>query len=226
VGIATFNGDGIAKDPVRAYALMTRAAAKGMPEAQRSLTQMDQYIPAGDRQKGLAMATQLEQQEQAALAGGDVDMVMSGGKPSVPLPSSAGAKAGPAPVRTTEVPPSGVGAPYAAAPQAPVAPKSSATKPSKLSPPDKPTANAPVRTATPSGSWRVQLGAFSEEGRAQALWDALKKHSGLLSGYQPFMVKAGNVTRLQAGPLASAAAAEKLCNSLKAAGTTCLVKKN
>jgi cell division septation protein DedD len=77
----------------------------------------------------------------------------------------------------------------------------------------------------PSGGWRVQLGAFGEEGRARALWSQLKGKVGGLSAYQPYLVKAGTVTRLQAGPVASAADAARLCGAIKAAGSDCMPKK-
>jgi len=60
LGTALFNGDMAAKDWPRAYALMTQAAAAGLPPAANSLAQMDKYIPAADRQKGIALARQME----------------------------------------------------------------------------------------------------------------------------------------------------------------------
>jgi TPR repeat protein len=69
--------------------------------------------------------------------------------------------------------------------------------------------------AVPSGRWRVQLGAFSSEANARRAWSQV---AGRLSGLQPFYVRAGAMTRLQAGPLASRAAAERACAS---AGQAC-----
>ena len=60
MGIELTNGDLIAKDWPRAYALMTRAAAQGLPAAARSLGQMEQFVPADQRQKGIALARQME----------------------------------------------------------------------------------------------------------------------------------------------------------------------
>ena len=71
--------------------------------------------------------------------------------------------------------------------------------------------------------WRVQLGAFGDPSKARALYENLESRVAALSAMQPFLVKAGAVTRLQAGPLASKAAAEKLCTAVKAAGQGCLV---
>ncbi|MEQ1548002.1 MAG: tetratricopeptide repeat protein, partial [Chakrabartia sp.] len=60
LGTALYNGDHMKQDWVRAYALMTRASAAGLPRASASLAQLDQYIPLEQRQKGLAMARSLE----------------------------------------------------------------------------------------------------------------------------------------------------------------------
>lgn len=80
------------------------------------------------------------------------------------------------------------------------------------------TAPAPAK-ATPApatGSWRIQLGAFSQRGSAEALYKKLAGNSAL-SGRQAYYVPAGAVTRLQAGPFASRAAAQAACNALKQA---------
>lgn len=56
---ALFNGDVVPKDWPRAYALMTRASAAGVPAAVSSLAQMDSYIPLDQRQRGQTLARQL-----------------------------------------------------------------------------------------------------------------------------------------------------------------------
>ncbi len=58
-GTALFNGDLAPKDWVRAYAMTTRAAAAGVPQARDNLAQMDRFIPEPQRQAGLRLATQL-----------------------------------------------------------------------------------------------------------------------------------------------------------------------
>jgi cell division septation protein DedD len=76
----------------------------------------------------------------------------------------------------------------------------------------------PKHAAAPaSGNWRIQLGAFSQRGNAEALY---KKVSGKasLAGRQPYYVAAGAVTRLQVGPFESKAAAESAC---RAVGVPC-----
>lgn len=60
LGTAYFNGDLVSRDWVRAYALMTRAAASGLPQAATSLSQMDQYVPLAQRQQGIAMAKEMD----------------------------------------------------------------------------------------------------------------------------------------------------------------------
>jgi TPR repeat protein len=55
-GTALFNGDGVARDPILAYAFVSRAAAKGLGAAQSTLADLDQTIPSAQREKGLAMA--------------------------------------------------------------------------------------------------------------------------------------------------------------------------
>jgi len=83
----------------------------------------------------------------------------------------------------------------------------------------QPQAQSAPRPATPApaagGRWRIQLGAYSSEANARRAWSAV---SGRLSGLQPHYVRAGNIVRLQAGPLANRAAAERAC---AAAGQAC-----
>ena len=69
--------------------------------------------------------------------------------------------------------------------------------------------------------WKVQLGAFSNAANARKAWDGLRAKAGGLAGLQPVFVAAGAITRLQAGPLPSRAAADKACGAAKAAGSAC-----
>ena len=97
-------------------------------------------------------------------------------------------------------------------------PKPSAKAPAKTTAsaaaPAKP-APAPARTAAKpaSGNWRIQLGAFSQRGNAEALYKKVAGKS-VLTGRGPFYVSAGAVTRLQIGPFESKAAAQAACNAL------------
>jgi cell division septation protein DedD len=60
LGTVLFNGSPLPRDWPRAYALMTRAAGQGMPQAATSLNQMEKHIPALDRQRGIALAQQMQ----------------------------------------------------------------------------------------------------------------------------------------------------------------------
>jgi TPR repeat protein len=55
-GTALFNGDDVPRDPVTAYAYVSRSAAQGLQPAKETLQQMDEAMPLAARQKGLAMA--------------------------------------------------------------------------------------------------------------------------------------------------------------------------
>ncbi|MEK6637433.1 MAG: SPOR domain-containing protein [Pseudomonadota bacterium] len=199
---ALFNGDLAKKDWVRAYALMTRASASGLSQASGSLSQMDQFIPLEQRQKGLAMARNLEAAEQRPQFA-EAPAVKR--PPRVPEP----------PIRVEDIPAS---SPEPKMPDKPVK-VAMVEKPSMMKP--KSTAPAPAPIAGPA--WRVQLGAFGDQGNARALWSKLLGRFAALGGLQPYFVKAGNVTRLQAGPIAGKVGAERVCASLKASGQGCLV---
>ena len=165
-GTALFNGDGVARDPVKAYAYVSRAAAQGLAPAKETLAQMDEMIPLADRQKGVAMATAAAKTPSVA-------------KPPPTPPKVAAPKA-----------------------QAPVAPPK------------------PPATATTTGSWRIQLGAFGQRSAAEALFRKLSSGAPL-TGKQSYLVPAGAVIRLQAGPFESRAAANAACAKLGARGQPC-----
>jgi len=65
LGLAHFNGDGVEKDWVRAYALVSLAQQAGLQQAIPALAQMDQHIPIEQRQQSVALATQLAAEAQA-----------------------------------------------------------------------------------------------------------------------------------------------------------------
>ena len=170
-GTALFNGDAIVRDPMLAYAYVSRAAAQGLPPAKTTLAEMDKLIPLDERKKGLAKA---------------LDMAKAA--KTEPAPAAIPAKARPKAVAKTPAP-------------APV----------------KIAADAPVPA---SGRWRIQLGAFSKRASAEALFKKLST-SGPLAGRQPYLIAAGAVTRLQAGPFESRAAAAQACAALSAKGQAC-----
>lgn len=125
LGIAHFNGDYAGKDWVRAYALMNRAAASGLPQARQSLSMMDTMVPLEQRQLGVSLAGELERQAQAArsrqLAAADLGTTVpvparapaSAARPApasapAPAPGPIRATPAPGPIATTTVPPSTV----------------------------------------------------------------------------------------------------------------------
>jgi cell division septation protein DedD len=77
----------------------------------------------------------------------------------------------------------------------------------------KPQPKPPVPViATPAtGSWRIQLGAFSQRGSAEALF---RKLSYKFAGRQAYYIPAGAVTRLLVGPFESREAAEAACRAV------------
>ena len=161
VGTAMYNGDGVAEDPVTAYAYVSRAAAQGLAPAKATLADMDQIMPLEQRQKGLALAK--------AMVGGK-----KASKPTLATEKQAAAKA----------------------------PAAQALTPAKP---------APAPPVAARGNWRIQLGAFGQKSSAEALFAKL---SAKLAGRQGYYVAAGKVTRLQAGPFESRAAASAACARL------------
>jgi len=211
LGTGHFNGDFVEKDWVKAYALMTRASAQQLPQATTNLAQMDRYIPVEDRRRAVELAGQMEQDEKrvrTAQIGGLRTTQSTGEVQTAQLPPSRPATPAPTPTPAPITP----GVTYAPTPTptpAPAAPVATA---------------APVRAAA-SGDWRVQLGAFSDEDKAKTLWTSLERRVSALAGMQPYLVKAGGITRLQAGPFATQAQAESMCSSVKASGNDCITKR-
>ena len=223
LGTMLFNGDGVPRDWVRAYALITRAAAAGIPKAAETQAQMDQYIDTDIRQKGIALARQYE-----ALTPG-----------STPPLELAGSDRG---IRAAELPPSRVGddpallaRPKPATTRPPRSAAADGTLPPPIAaptPPARPTAAPPPRVIaapaaakpTPGKGWRVQLGAFREDGNARGLWATLRARVGALANVSPVFARSGDLTRLQAGPFASSADAARACAAVKAGvpGTACV----
>jgi cytoskeletal protein RodZ len=119
--------------------------------------------------------------------------------------------------------------PVAAAPSsppaaAPASPSQTASMPAA--------AKAPVSVAKAAGGagWRVQLAAVKSEQAAAAEWSRIEKANPELAQLTmiPTRVDLGEkgvFYRVQAGPLADAAAAERLCTGLKERKQGCLVVK-
>lgn len=120
---------------------------------------------------------------------------------SAPRPVSAAPAPAPRPVQTASAKPPAKSETKSRPVKAPPA-KIADTVPAKA-------LSAPVT----SGKWRIQLGAFSQRGNAEALYRKLSAN-GVLAGRRPFYVAAGTVTRLQIGPFESKNAAETACKAL------------
>jgi cell division septation protein DedD len=193
LGTMYFNGDGVERDWVRAYALTVRAAAQGMQQASSAQAQMDRHIALADRQKGLELARQYERdagRPQVAMAT----------PPPVSRPANPVARTDPParpqdrPLQTTEVRP----APTIVRP----APRQAAPAPQP----------APARpAAVRDGGWKLQLGAFGDPGNARRLGAQM---SGRFPGRQISYVKAGKLTRVLVGPFASNAEASGACRGV------------
>ncbi len=245
LGISHFNGDLLEKDWPRAYALVTLANGQGLPQAAQAIGQMDQYIPLEERQQGAALATQLQAQAEATraqqLASADLTRGKAQISPATPPPASPAATPvslgasqdhlAAATRATGTESPATAGADYArpqvaVAQPAPAKPAQVATASPK--PPAAPVRKAaePARAASPAanGPWRVQLGAFSVAGNADALWRKLGG-KGVLAGKTKILVPSGKLTRLLAGGFASEAAAASACATLRQSGQSCLVTR-
>lgn len=136
-------------------------------------------------------------------------------------------------------------APSAAAPVAPLPPPDAAKEavpeppaapPAAAAPePPKPAAapSPPPQTAArpPAAGWRVQLAAVRSEEAARKAWaDLSKRHADLFGKLDSNVVRAdlgqkGVYWRLQAGPVADAAAARALCDRAKQRKVGCIVVK-
>ncbi|MDB5698443.1 MAG: hypothetical protein JWN69_1247, partial [Alphaproteobacteria bacterium] len=211
LGIELNNGDLVPKDWPRAYALMTLAAAQGIPPAAKSLTEMVEYIPAADRQQGLALAHQLRAKKSDSA---DAPSLPGSSRPLPAQPTRvARAPTPPAPITPTATSP---------APRQPAARPVPAPKPAAVRPAPAPApARAPAPAIAASGRWRVQLGAYGSPQAARAEWASLSRRISALSGLQPSYENAGALTRLRVGPVPSRAAADRLCAAAKAAGQAC-----
>ncbi|MBX9645378.1 MAG: SPOR domain-containing protein [Novosphingobium sp.] len=240
LGVMHFNGELVPKDWVRAYALVTLAQQQGLPQAAGAMAQMDQHIPYGERQQGVQLAAELASQADATrarqLAAVDLGSQMPNPVPAPvrgPVVASAQSTAQAAqeanpvftrpndsyeatrarqaaanPVRVHQGPPPGV---------TPPAPRPVAAQPPRPAP-------APAPMPVAGGSWRIQLGAFGVAANADALWARVKGRPEV-AGHPRLNLKAGAVTKLQAGNY-SQAAAQAACARLKAAGFTCVAVPN
>lgn len=219
LGIAHFNGDLVAKDWQRAYALLTLANSTGLPQAKGALAQMDEYIPLGDRQAAQVLATQLKSEAEAARARELAAVDLAVGTPESAPPPPAAAR--PAPARDTS------GADFARTPTQTPQPvtvaraeptvSATATSPTPASAP-------PPQVARSQGPWKLQLGAFGVAGNADRLWEKVSQ-TPALAGRAKLKEPAGRLTKLLAGGFESRDVATLACAQLKRGGYDCLVTR-
>ena len=188
-GTALVNGDSVTQDPALGYAYVSRAAAQGLEPAKETLDQLDKLLPLTERKRGVAIARELAK--------------------AAPAPKSAPVKVAPKPVQTASAKPPQPArkAPKRVTSAAPNA-EAQARPTVSAAPPPK----AEVASAA-SGAWRIQLGAFSQKGSAEALYQKLAGKPAL-AGRRPFYIPVGAITRLQVGPFESRAAAQAACNAV------------
>jgi len=189
LGTMYFNGDGVERDWVRAYALIVRSSQSGLPQASSALAQMDKYISLGDRQQGLTLARQYE---EAANRPRSTDYASN-------IPPASSLASNP-PVRTQPIPPR---------PRPTPTPAPVVTQPRPA--PVEVAANNPVPVIR-DGGWRVQLGAFGDPNNARKLWSQVGSR---FPGRQVYYVKLGSLTRVLVGPFGSSAEASRACGSVR-----------
>jgi hypothetical protein len=242
LGIAHFNGDIVARDWVRAYALLTLANGAGLPQAAPAIVEMDRHIGMADRQSAAGMAVEMRAAADAArsaeLAAADLGMTAAApaaaapnATPRVPRPlataavspSVAAAREAVAQAReaTGTQGPTTAGAGYVATPR-PAAMPDPAPAVVARAPAQVP---APEPRAAASGGWKVQLGAFGVRANADRLWASVSGRREL-AGHTRLLVPTGGLTRLLADGFSSQAEAEDACTALKRAGHDCLVTRN
>ncbi|WP_019833465.1 SPOR domain-containing protein [Sphingomonas sp. PR090111-T3T-6A] len=192
---ALFNGDFVPRNWPKAYALMSRAAAAGLPQATTNLAIIDETISEDERRKGIGMAQQIA---------------------SLPLPPINRSL-------ITSLPTQGLASSSLDTPPTPALVARSTPTLARPSPPPHPAPRpaVPALPASIGGRWQVQLGAYGSEAGAKAAWAGLHDKAASLRRLSPSYEKAGALTRLRVGPLADRAATEQACAAARAAGAAC-----
>ena len=154
--------------------------------------------------------------------------------PPSPPPSSSqpSTLTQPPTTKTAQVAPAA--APHAAVPTPPPASPKPAPQPPAAPPATAPppaAAATPPQTAAAGGGFRIQIAATTDDAAAHKTWDGLQKaHPDLLGSLGLTVVRVdlgdkGIFFRVQAGPLADRAQADKLCGQLKAISIGCIIVK-
>lgn len=190
---ALFNGDFVPRNWPKAYALMSRAAAAGLPQATTNLAIIDETISADERRKGAEMAQQIA---------------------SLPLPPINRSL-------ITSLPAQGSASTSLDAPPTPTLTTRSPATPGPSVPHHAPRPATPPLLASAGGRWQVQLGAYGSQAVAKAAWASLRDKAASLRRLTPGYEKAGAFTRLRVGPLADHTTAERACAAARSAGSAC-----
>lgn len=244
VGIAHFNGDLVAKDWVKAYALLTLANAAGLPQAGPAIRQMDGFVPLAQRQQAQVLAGQMrasaDARRSSELAAADLGAAqVSGGGAHVAAAAPAAPALGPRPIAAPTASPAIAAAEAAVAEamratgtESPATAGADYARPAARPARDRAqgsvVAARPAASQTPSGTgggpWKLQLGAFSVPGNAERAWAQVAGRPAL-AGKARQTVAAGRLTRLLAAGWSSQSAAQAACNALKAGGQSCIVTR-
>lgn len=204
-------------------------ANEGQPEVERLLPPPEEPLqppapppPAGDQAatSGLTPPPPPQEMTLQEMMGGVAEEAPEGADGAEASPDAAGAGA----AATDDTP----------LPAAEAAPEPAAEPAPSAAPPAAEEAPAPEpesQLAAAGSGFRIQLAAVKSEADAKAEWTRLQKaHADLLGGLAPTIQRAdlgaqGIFYRIQGGPLASAEAAQALCDKLKAKDQACLVVK-
>jgi cell division septation protein DedD len=204
LGVATFNGEGVARNQPLGYGYMLRARASGLSQASQQSARMAALMSADARARGEAVAAALD-------AGEPIPDDLIGGRP-------VQVAAAPAPSPQSRIV-------VEQAPAGPPGPQGEPSGEAELASADA--GESAGDRAAPGDGWRVQLGAFANEGAARTAWATLLSQAGqLLEGARPLFAARGGLVRLQVGPFADRSAARDLCQRLSAAGRPCFVTGN
>lgn len=230
-------GRGVALDLALAQSWLERAARKDHVDAQTTLGLL--LFENGDRGGGLLwLAKAAEKGEPRAMLVYGTALFNGDGVPQDPVLGyafvSRAAAQGLAPARTTLAQMDGI-LPLEERRKGLAIAMRKAREAGEKAPPKLAAAKPPERTAPPRaaepkaatlpaapGAWRIQLGAFARRGSAEALYRRLAG-AAPVAGRQMVLVPAGAVTRLQAGPFESKAAAAAACAALSRRGQACFV---
>lgn len=253
VGLALFNGDGMPKDWVRAYAYVSLAQQAGLPQANSALAQMDQHVSMADRQRSMAVASEIatatESTRARQIAAADLDTAPTGELTAPtdrrrevpaaerPILAARSDRAGADAVRAANaardvrtLPANGAREPLRCTVDRPCPAPPVVSTPARRTPSAQSAAIAPVAprrepVVAKSGTWRLQLGAFGVPGNAEALWSRVRNRPEL-AGHAKLLAPAGKLTKLQATGFASAADASAACARLKSGGFSCLATRD